>query len=178
MCLTTPSSHGRIPMLDGAPITAIGRFITSPESRHRGCGRTEDPTRRGRWDLDDNRGLGIHGVAGSEGRGLLNRLEVHNRRLVIEAGLEQIHLRLQEVALRLRDEKCRRQSNLVAAPFGVEPLLRQRRACPSSVDSLGAAVNLPAGPPHRFGGLNARGSRSAARPGGVRPPTRARLAAS
>ena len=116
-------------------------------------------------------------VAAAAGR-LLDRLEVHERRLVVERRLQQIHLRLEQVALRLRDEERRRQPDLVAALLGVEPLLRERRAGARGVHALGRAVNLPAGLADRSRPPGRAGSRSAAPPAGARPRARARLAAS
>src|SRR5690242_19106769 len=49
------------------------------------------------------------------GRGrLLYRFEAHERRLMIERRLQEVHLGLQQIALRLRDEERRREPDVVA----------------------------------------------------------------
>ena len=67
--------------------------------------------------------------------------------------MKQVHLCLQQVALRLRDKKRRRQAGVVAALFGFDPLIRECRARPRSVDALGGAPDLAARLPDCFGRL-------------------------
>ena len=86
-------------------------------------------------------------------RRLLHRLEVHDRRLIIEHRLKQIHLCLQKVALCLRDQERRRQSDLESSLFVGSALLRQRRARARGVHAFGGAAHLASRPPHGFGRL-------------------------
>src|SRR6185295_5984076 len=62
----------------------------------------------------------------------------------------QVDLRLQQIALRLGDEKTGRQPDRVAALLRVEPLLRQRRAGAGGVFALGRAAQLPPGLANRL----------------------------
>src|SRR5262249_33661630 len=75
---------------------------------------------------------------------------------VLERGPEQVHLRLQQVTLRLGDEETRRQPDVVASPLGLEALLGERRPGARGVDALGGTLNLAPGLAHGFGGLNAK----------------------
>src|SRR5262245_1874898 len=123
-CRIWPSSYGRMPMLDGAPTTAIERSIGGPSEAQASALTEQAPWLRHR-ELDDSRAPVADGVTGRERRRLLNRLEVHQSGLVVERRLQQAHLRLQQVALSLSDEKRGRQSHLVAALFDIQALLRQ-----------------------------------------------------
>src|SRR5436190_16530526 len=115
--------------------------------------RTEHAARRRRREQNDIRPLYSDRVAGGKRRRLLYRLEIDERRLVVECCLQQIHLRLQQVALSLRDEERRRESHLIAPLLGIEALLRERGARARGVDTLGRAPHLPGSLPHGFGGL-------------------------
>src|SRR5256712_7706183 len=115
--------------------------------------QTEDAARRRRWEQDDVRPLYSDRVAGSKRRGLLHSLEVDERRLVVERRLKQIHLRLQQVALSLRDEERGRESHLIAPLLRIDTLLGQRGASARGVDTLGRAPHLPGPLPHGFGRL-------------------------
>jgi len=70
--------------------------------------------------------------------------------LIIERRLEQAHLRLEEIALSLRDQKRRRESHFETALLRAEALLAS--VAPASPrDAFGAAANLPRGLANGFG---------------------------
>src|SRR5260370_14356605 len=115
--------------------------------------RREYAARRGSGEQDDVGALHADGVAGGKGWRLLDRLEIDERRLVVEVRLEQIHLGLQQVALRLGDEERGRESHLEAALLSVEALLGQRRARACGVHTFGRALYLPGCLTDRLGGV-------------------------
>ncbi len=72
---------------------------------------------------------------------------------MIERRLQQVDLRLQKVALRLRHEERRRQSDIVAPLLVGVALLGQRCAGAGRFDTLGGALHLTSGLAHRLGGV-------------------------
>ena len=60
--------------------------------------------------------------------------------MVIERGLQEVDLSLQQVALRLRHEEAGRQPHFVPSLLGLEALLRERRACVGGVFTLGGTA--------------------------------------
>src|SRR5262249_12030568 len=73
----------------------------------------------------------------------LQRLEAHHRRLVIQRRLQQVHLCLEQIALRLRHEKARREPHLVSTLFRLEPLQGERRSRARGILALRRAADLP-----------------------------------
>ena len=61
---------------------------------------------------------------------------------MIERGLQQVHLRLEQIALRLRDEKARGEPHLVSPLLDVEALARHARAGPRCLYALCRALHL------------------------------------
>ena len=74
-------------------------------------------------------------TAAERGR-LLKRLEADERRLMIESGLQQVHLGLEQIALRLRDEKARGEPHLISPLLDVEALERHAGAGPGCLYAL------------------------------------------
>src|SRR5688500_19317679 len=72
---------------------------------------------------------------------------------MIERCLQKVDFRLQKIALCLRDEKARREPDLVAALLDVEPLPRDRCAGACRLDAFGRAVHLPNSLAKRLGDL-------------------------
>src|SRR5688572_6544806 len=72
---------------------------------------------------------------------------------MIECCLQKVHFGLQKIALRLCDEKARRESDLVAALLDIQPLPRDRRAGARRLDALGGAVHLTNSLTKRLGDL-------------------------
>src|SRR5688572_9793626 len=72
---------------------------------------------------------------------------------MIERCLKKVDFRLQKIALCLRDEKARREPDLVAALLDVEPLPRDRCAGACRLDAFGRAVHLPNSLAKRLGDL-------------------------
>ena len=81
---------------------------------------------------------------------------------MIECGLQQVHFRLQQIALRLRHQKARRQPDFIPALFGIEPAFGERRPRFRRVHALGGAANLTRGLPDRFRRLQLQARYSAA----------------
>ena len=86
--------------------------------------------------------LRIDWLAAAERGRLLKCFEADERRLMIECRLQQVHFGLQQIALRLRDEKARREPDLEPPLLHVEPLARNSRAGAGGLDALGSAVHL------------------------------------
>src|SRR5215831_7387526 len=85
---------------------------------------------------------------------LLQRLEVDERKIVGEDGVDLAGFGLREVALRLDHEEARRQPHLEALLFRVEPLLGELARRPRRRDALRIHVDLPARIAHLLNGAS------------------------
>ena len=105
----------------------------------------------------------VHEVLQVDGR-LLDRLEGDARELIVQDRLRLVVPRDREISLSLNHEKARRQTDLEAPLFGVEPLLGELSPDACRFDSLlillepgGCVANLPYGrqlqAPQACGGL-------------------------
>src|SRR5262245_40177174 len=72
---------------------------------------------------------------------------------MIEDRLEQVDLRLEEIALRLRDQERRRESGVEAAVLDGQALLREVLAGSGGVDALSRALHVSGGASNGLGDL-------------------------